>query len=106
MSNRYLVIVQAPDCLRHSPLTFVINGVLFDGILNAVGYRLHSTDLSYEDALALAAAIDQLPRTQRAEVGWALCGDPGGGVDALVDFLNGGSFEIVNGETTRPEDLR
>lgn len=66
--------------------------------MKAAGNRLDSTDVSYEDALALAAAIDQLPRTTQTEIGWALCGDPGGGVDALVDFLEGGSFEIVNGD--------
>lgn len=103
MAHRRLVIVKSPDAHLFAEGTFVVNEFLFNGLLRTSGIKLDSADVSYEDALALAAAIDLLPRPSQTEIGWALCGDPGGGVDALVDFLEGGSFEIVNGETTKPE---
>lgn len=106
MTERRLVIVKSPDACLFCQGIFVVNEFLFTGLLKASGIRLDSTEVSYEDALTLAAATDQLPRTPQAEIGWALCGDPGGGVDALVDFLQGGSFEIVDGEAVRPGDVR
>jgi hypothetical protein len=105
MAERRLVIVKSPDAYLSAEGTFVVNEFLFTGLLKTVGYRLDSTDVSYEDALHLVSAIKQIPRTTQTEIGWALCGDPGSGVDALVDFLAGGSFEIVDGETVRPEDV-
>ncbi len=105
MTNRFLVVIQTPACFQHSASTFVINQFLFTGLTNTVSLKLHSRQVSYEDSLALADAIDQIPRTPQVEVGWALCGDRGGGIDALVGFLEGGSFEIVNGEEVGPEDL-
>lgn len=109
MPGRILVIVQFPDAYQFSEGIFVVNEFLFDGLLGAIGNKdrklVRSTDVSYEDALALAAAVDQLPRTPQIKLGWALCGDPGGGVDALVDFLRGGSFEIIDGEAVGPDDL-
>jgi|GEM_PF-2633431 len=109
MSNRHLVIVQTPDCFRHSPTTFVINEFLLSGWLRSVaasGPRIRLTgEVTAKVAAQLADALEQMTTTPQDELHDALCGDPGG-LSAFCDFLRGGSFELVDGETTKPEDLR
>lgn len=108
--NRILVIVPTPDCYLKSPTIFVIGEFLLTGWLRgvaAVGPRIRLTgEVPADNAGRLADALDRMESTPQDEVHDALCGDPGGGRDAFCGFLRGGGFRLVDGETTRPEDLR
>jgi hypothetical protein len=110
MTKRYLVLVPTPDCYRKSLTVFVIGEFLLTGWLKAVaanGSRITlSGEVTADVTSRLANALDQIETTQKAEVHDALCGDPGGGKDAFTAFLRGGGFRLVNGETTRPDDLQ
>lgn len=105
MSNRYLVIVQAPDCWKQSESTFVINEFLLAGWLrgvSAVGRGIRLTG-EVTDAISaqLADALEPMETAPQDELHDGLCGDSGGGMEAFIDFLRGGGFVLVNGETTR-----
>ena len=107
--NRYLVIVQAPECFQHSPNAFVVNEFLLSGWLKgvaAVGPRITlSGEVTPDAAIELADALEKIGTTPQDELNDALCGDPGGGLRAFCDFLRGGGFWLMDGETTNPEDL-
>lgn len=109
MSNRYLVIVQAPDCFQHSPNAFVVNEFLLGGWLKGVaaaGPRITLNDeVTADVADKLADALGRMETTTQDQLHDSLCGDPGGGLRAFCDFLRGGAFRVVDGETTRPEEL-
>ena len=110
MSNRYLVVVQAPECFQHSPNAFVVNEFLLIGWLKgvaAVGPRITLTgEVQADVASKLADALEKIETTPQNEVHDALCGDFGGGFMAFCDFLRGGGFRLVDGETTRPDELQ
>lgn len=107
--SRYLVIVQSPDCFARSEGTFVISEFLLTGWLRgvaAVGPRNRLTgEVSAGVAGQLADALERMPRTTDDEIYDALSGNSPGGVEAFCAFLRGGSFALVDGETTNPEDL-
>lgn len=110
ISSRHLVIVQFPDCFAKSEGTFVINEFLLTGWLKGVvagGPRIRLTgEVTAVVGGQLAEALERMESTQRDQLFDALCGDPGGGRKAFCAFLKGGSFQLVDGATTRPEDLR
>jgi hypothetical protein len=110
IGNRHLVIVKSADCFQHSAHTFVINEFLLTGWLKgvaALGPRIRLTgEVTAEVAAQLADALERMENTPQDELHDALCGCPAGGKKALCDFLRGGGFELVDGETTKPEVLQ
>lgn len=110
MSNRYLVIVPTTDCYLMSPTVFVINEFLLTGWLKgvaAVGPRITLRgEVTADIASKLADALDRMESTPQDEVHDALCGCPAGGLRAFCDFMRVGPFQVVDGEATRPEDIR
>lgn len=109
-SDRHLVIVQSPDCFAKTEGTFVINEFLLIGWLKGVAAAGPRIRLKGEIAAVLAAqladALERMETTPQDELHDGLCGCPAGGREAFCAFLRGGSFELVDGETTKPEDLR
>jgi hypothetical protein len=63
-------------------------------------------EVTAEVAGHLADALERMRTTPQDELNDALCGCPAGGKGEFCAFLRGGSFQLVDGETTRPEDLR
>ncbi len=109
-SDRHLVIVQSPDCFAKSEGTFVINEFLLIGWLKgvaAVGPRIRLTgEVTARLAGQLADALERMDTTPQDELHDALCGCPPGGREVFCAFLKGGSFQLVDGEATKPEDLQ
>jgi ADP-ribosyl-[dinitrogen reductase] hydrolase len=106
---RYLVIVQSPDCFARSDAIFVISEFLLTGWLSrvaTVGPRIQLTgEVTAVVAGQLADALERLPRTFDDELYDALSGNCPGGMAAFCEFLRGGAFALVDGETTTPEEL-
>jgi hypothetical protein len=72
----------------------------------AVGPRIRLTgEITAVVAGHLADALERLPRTFKDELYDALCGNSPGGMEAFCAFLRGGRFDLVDGETTKPEEL-
>lgn len=109
-SDRHLVIVQSADCFAKSEGIFVINEFLLRGWLKgvaAIGPRIRLTgEVTADVGGQLADALERMDATPQDELHDALCGCPVGGKEAFCVFLRGGSFELVDGETTRPDDRR
>ncbi len=101
--NRFLIIVQSPDCFARSEGIFVISEFLLTGWVRrvaAVGPRIRLTeDVSAVVAVQLADALERLPRTSDDDLYDALSGNSPGGMEAFCAFLRGGSFALVEGES-------
>lgn len=109
-SDRHLVIVQSADCFAKSEGMFAINEFLLIGWLKgvaAVGPRIRlKGEVTAVLAAQLADALERMETTPQDELNDALCGCPAGGREAFCAFLKGGTFQLVDGQATKPDDLR